>query len=91
MQQRDPDRVTHREIRTADSSGTGIMLGLAIAALVALGAIMFWPRAETSKTVTTDSTRIERPATPVPNTPPANKPVTDTKPAQTPPAKAPAQ
>jgi hypothetical protein len=91
MQQRDPDRVTHREVRTVDSSGTGIMLGLAIAALVALGAIMFWPRGETAKTVTTDSTRIEKPATPAPNAPTANKPVTDTKPAPTPPAKAPAQ
>jgi hypothetical protein len=78
-------------MRTSDATGTSMIVGIAIAALIVIGLMMLWSSSDTPMTTTTDSTRIERPATPAPNTPPANKPVTDTKPAPTPPAKAPAQ
>jgi hypothetical protein len=90
IQQRDPQRTDRFRMRNDDgtrNSASTLVMGLAAAALVIFGLMLFWP-SDRSATNVTDNTRVQ--TTPVPTTPPASKPGTDTTPT-TPPVKAPAQ
>ena len=89
MNERDPDRVTRAGMRDRSmTGGGGLYTALAIAALLVLGYVLFWPTSERTTSLT-DSTRIERPTTPT--IPPANRPQTDLPTTTPPPAKTPAQ
>ena len=87
MYENDPNKLGHPMSRPVEAGGTGATFGAIIlgALFIILLAFAFLPSEENRTMVSENTTRTERPATPVPTTPPAAKPQTDLKP-QTPPA-----
>jgi hypothetical protein len=79
----------------SDSSGFGILAGIAVAALIAIGGFYFYTHSDGFKTASNDSVTTSSTPSPAPKTmdngTPSATPKPATPPAATPPASTPAQ